>query len=186
MGSGIAAAEKKGHWEEGTSEEAVERVGMSEFDGLTREELLGMVLDLRQSVDVLTERVCALEAENEELRSRLGGGGKVIPSWVKANKPARIEKERKRRHKAFVRRRETPTEVVEHALERCPDCGRPLSGGTEHHARQVIEIPVAPVRVIEHRMTARYCGVCRKRYIGLSSRTLGGRYHNPPRRGGAA
>jgi hypothetical protein len=161
--------------EGGTSEEAVERVGVSEFDGLTREELLGIILELRRSVDVLTERVCALTKENEELRSGLGGG-KVIPSWVKANKPARIEKQRKRRHKAFVRRREIPTQVVEHALERCPDCGRPLSGGTEHHARQVIEIPVAPVRVIEHRMIARYCGVCKKTYmpkLDLSGEVVG-------------
>lgn len=138
---------------------------MSKFDGLTREELLGMVLDLRQSVDVLTERVCALEAENEELRSRLGGGGKVVPSWVKANKPARIEKERKRRKKSFTRRRETPTEVVEHALEVCPDCGRKLGGGTEHHSRQVIEIPAAAAQVIEHQVIARYCGVCGKIYV---------------------
>lgn len=138
---------------------------MSKFDGLTREELLGMVLDLGQSVDVLTARVCALEAENEELRSRLGGGVKVIPSWVKANKPTRAKKERKRRKKSFTRRRETPTEIVEHALDRCPACGRSLSGGTEHHGRQVIEIPVAPVRIIEHRVIARYCGVCRKIYV---------------------
>ena len=31
--------------------------------------------------------------------------------------------------------------------------------------RQVIEIPVAPVRVIEHRIVAGYCGVCQKRYM---------------------
>jgi len=150
-----------------------------DLDSLSREELVDLVRrqhqtileqgrvtdDLRQAIDGLTERVCALEKENEELRSKLGGGGREVPSWVKPNKPERKKKERKKRHKWFGRLRETPTEIVEHALDRCPDCGRPLCGGTVHHSRQVIEIPIMPVSVIEHRVVARYCGVCRKSYV---------------------
>ena len=51
------------------------------------------------------------------------------PSWVKANRPARPGKERKRRPHGFARRREEPTHRVEHATARCPDCQLPLQGG---------------------------------------------------------
>lgn len=157
--------------------QAVEREIVNDLDSLSREELIGIVLEqsqamekqrqalleLREAVDTLTERMGMLEKENEDLRSRLGGGGgKMAPAWVKANRPERRKKDRKKRQKSFARLRETPTEIVEHALDICPDCGRKLTGGTVHHSRQVIEIPIAPVRVIEHRAIARYCGVCHK------------------------
>lgn len=142
---------------------------MKSFDSLSREELVSIILEqhqaiveLRQAVDTLTERVRVLEKENEELRSKLGGGSGTAPAWVKANRSERRKKDRKKRQQSFTRRRETPTEIVEHAVEICPDCGRRLSGETVHHSRQVIEIPDAPVRIIEHRAIARYCGVCRK------------------------
>ena len=51
-----------------------------------------------------------------------------------------IQKERKRRGRAFVRRRERPDEEVRHTVERFPDCGRSLQGGWEHARRQVIEV----------------------------------------------
>lgn len=156
--------------------QAVEDEGVSEFDSLSREELVEIVqeqqgtileqhrgiVQLQGAVEALKARVSALEKENEQLRSRLGGGGKAAPHWVKPNRPQRRKKQRKKRQSCFVRRRETPTELVEHALEACPECGRRLSGGTVHHSRQVIEIPVTPVRIIEHRVIARYCGVCGK------------------------
>ena len=144
---------------------------MEEFDGLSREELVGIILEHR-------ELVLALSKEVEELRSQLGGGGtgRVMPPWPKANRPERLGKDRKKRKKSFVRRRETPTEVVYRALETCPDCGRALSDGTVKWYRQVIEIPVMPVRVIEHRIIAGYCGVCQKRYmprLDLSEEVVG-------------
>ena len=118
---------------------------MEEFDGLSREELVGIILEQR-------ELVLALSKEVEELRSQLGRGGdpgQSVPGWTKANRPERPKKDRKKRKKSFVRRRETPTEVVDHALDICPDCGRKLSDGTVKWRHQVIEIPVMPVRVIE-------------------------------------
>ena len=159
-------------------EAGVEQEIVSTFDSLPREELITIVLELHDAVEALKDQVSALEEENEQLRSRLGGGGKEVPSWVKANKPERRKKERKNRGKWYGRRRETPTEIVEHALERCPDCGRALTGGTVHHSRQVIEIPVTPVKIIEHRVIARYCGVCKKTHmpkLSLSGEVIGKR-----------
>ena len=134
---------------------------MSGLENLTREDLIAVILELR-------ENIAALETENEELRSRLGGGGQSTPEWVKPNRKERRAKERedrKTRKQSFVRRRDEPTEIVQHAVETCPDCGRRLSGGWLHKRRQVIEIPEVTVRVIEHQAIARKCGVCGKTHV---------------------
>ena len=133
---------------------------MSELETLTREDLIAIILELR-------ERIEALEAENAELRS--GKPGAVdAPEWAKPNRKERRAKEReerKRRKDSSVRRRDEPTEIVQHAVETCPDCGRRLSGGWLHKRRQVIEIPEATVRIIEHQAIARKCGVCGKTHL---------------------
>ncbi len=134
------------------------------MDELTREELISIILELR-------ERVAVLERENAELRARLGMGGGEKPStpeWVKPNRQERRAAERegrKKRGQAFTRKREIPTREVRHALDNCPDCGRKLSGGWIHSRRQVIEIPETPVEIIDHLLIARRCGVCEKEYI---------------------
>lgn len=158
---------------------------MSGLDQLSREELTAIVLRqhetiIRQekAIKSLTERVAALESEVDDLRSQLGGG-KGAPEWVKPNRKDRGERQRplrKKRKKSFVRRRETPTEIHEHAIDVCPDCGRGLRGGWLHRVRQVIEIPQTPVRIIEHRVFARRCGACGRVHIpklDLSKDVLG-------------
>jgi hypothetical protein len=121
----------------------------------TREELIAII-------ETLAARVAALE---EEVRRLRGGGDKDVPAWVKPNRPKKEKGERKRRGQAFMRPREQPDEIHEHAMERCPECGRKLCGGWKHGSHQVIEIVLPRVRVIEHRAIARWCGVCRKRWI---------------------
>ncbi len=128
---------------------------MENLASATREELI-------EIIEALAARVAALEEENRRLR---GGGGKEIPAWVKPNRPKEEKQPRKHRGQAFGRRREEPDEIHEHAMERCPDCGRRLCGGWKHGSHQVIEIILPQVRVIEHRAIARWCGVCRKRWI---------------------
>lgn len=152
---------------------------MGQFEELSREELIGIILQLKPQVDALAERVAELEAENADLRAQLGGGsggesGK--PDWVKPNRAQRRAAERAKRKSSFARKRDIPTEVVEHAVDICPDCGRPLSGGWVHSHRQVIELPLTPVRVIDHVLIGRWCGVCHKRYLpklDLSGQAVG-------------
>lgn len=143
---------------------------MSGLEELTREELIAIILGLQ-------DKVAELEAEVGRLRSQLpGGGAKVVPDWVKLNRKERREAERKKRQQSFVRRRDIPTETHLHAVESCPECGRELSGGWVHRRRQVIEIPDTPVRIIEHVIIARRCGVCGKRYVpkvDLSGQVVG-------------
>jgi len=119
---------------------------MTDANGLSRAELIAIIVELRRTNGVLAERVEFLEAEVERLRSQLPGGGlKVVPEWVKPNRKERREQERserKKRKQSFVRRRDIPTEVHEHALHECPKCGRKLYGGWLH------------------RIIRRKCGVC--------------------------
>jgi transposase len=157
---------------------------VSGLDELSRDQLMDLALKQHeiivmqeQAIKRLTERVEALEDELEKLRSQMGGGS--APEWVKPNRKERREQERserKKRKKSFVRPRETPTEIVKHAVESCPDCGRPLGGGWLHRVRQVIDIPQTPVRVVEHQVIARRCGVCGRVHIpklDLSKDVLG-------------
>ena len=147
---------------------------------VTIEDLLALVQDLQTQIAELRDENAALREENIALRvenlqlreefARRGGP----PSWAKANSPlqqkktkqkAQQQKERKKREQSSARKRETPTEIVSHALSHCPDCGRALTGGWTHRSRQIIEIPMMAARIIEHLLVARHCGVCDKRCL---------------------
>lgn len=127
---------------------------MRDLQSASREELLDLVA-------ALLARVAELEEENRRLRK---GGGKAVPAWVKPNRPPREAKPRTHRGRAFVRPREAPDEVREHAVEQCPKCGRKLTGGWVHRRRQVIEIELVR-RVVEHVVMGRRCGICGERRL---------------------
>ena len=134
-------------------------------------ELVNRFQILEKENERLREENQALRAENKLLREgseRKGGP----PPWVKpnvalANKKAKekAQKARKKRTQSYTRKREEPTNIVVHACERCPDCGRALSGGWKHARRQVIDIPQTPVCVTDHVVIARQCGVCNTRCL---------------------
>jgi len=145
-----------------------------------------MVLALQEQLAVLEKEMAelrsamaTLEKDNAELRFRLGGDGGAPPDWVKPNRKERRQAERaarKKRPQSFCRKRLIPTEVVVHAMETCPDCGRKLSNGWVHDRRQVVDLPDNPVRVRDHVRIGGWCGVCRKRYVpklDLSGEVLG-------------
>jgi len=118
------------------------------------------VAQLRATTAELQKRVDALE---KRLTTR---GGPGMPG----NKPTStttppVKKDRKKRSHGFGRKRMTPTEHVDHAVDTCPDCGTHLCGGWVQRTREVLEIPVLPVRVIEHRFIARECPECGKRCV---------------------
>lgn len=154
---------------------------MDGLDTLPREVLIARLQQMEESVVALQQRVAELEAQNELLRSQLAGKGpgNGLPPFVKPNrkrKEGRGQKERRKRGQSYTRRREEPTEYQEHALERCPDCGHKLSGGWVLRRRQQIEVPQVRVRVIEHVVKGRYCGVCGKTHVpklGVAEGVLG-------------
>ncbi len=139
---------------------------MREFDILSRDDLIALAKQLWALKEQLEAQVALLHAELEKLRrDPPSGTARPVPSFVKPNRPPKEKKAREKRPHSYVRPRETPTQVIEHAVDSCPDCGRHLAGGWVHRVRQVIEIPTPRYEVIEHRMLRRYCGVCRKSHM---------------------
>lgn len=133
-----------------------------------RETLLGiiahqqaMITELRATIGELQQRIAAVEAQMR------GGGKRGMPGNKPSSVPQPLQGKppRKQRGHGFGRLRMTPTERVEHAVEVCPDCGVPLSGGWVQRTREVIDIPVAPVQVTEHRYLMRRCPRCKRRQM---------------------
>ena len=126
----------------------------------SREELIEVVGQLLSYFGTLEARIKELEGQ----RKRPTGGVKqgTPPAWVKANRPASSQKERKKRTHGFARLREELTHRVEHATASCPDWQVPL-GGVVRGRRQVISLPRVRARVTEHVALERTCSRCRKR-----------------------
>jgi hypothetical protein len=127
---------------------------------LSRDELVGLVRAQDATIAELQRRIAALE------QRLVGRGG----SGMSGNKPvrpkvAKPEKPRKKRESGYGRPRLPPTETIQHCLEACPVCQTRLVGGWVQATREVIEVPLAPVRVIEHQYVARVCPVCQKRPV---------------------
>ena len=131
----------------------------------------------------LEEDIVALRAENAVLRTELAAAAEAIarlqariteleqrktptPGFVKAN-TERKEREGPRKKRApehnAGRGRAEPTQTVQHAYERCPDCGYLLRGHSVARTREVIDLPPPPpVVVTEHQILKRYCPVCQR------------------------
>ena len=137
------------------------------------------VATLRTENAQLRAEVAAAQAVIAQLRGELqaalgqretppqpAGPGK--PAFVRAATPrkeaAADQEPRKKRaaeHNKGRRREEQPTRIVQHALERCPDCGYALRGQSVDWHRQVVELPPPPpVEVVEHQYLKRHCPVC--------------------------
>jgi transposase len=122
------------------------------------------------------EQVSAMQAENQTLNEQLRVAQQRIeelekqktppPPFVKANvvkpqaeaKQARKKREAKHNH---GRKRETPTQVVEHRIKYCSVCASALGGISVARRRQVIELPPPPaVEVTEHVVYHGWCSHC--------------------------
>ena len=140
------------------------------------DELAGQVAVLREQVRALKAEVHRLRAENARLRGaapevaeEAAGetaaapprGRKSPPRWAKAN-VVRVQVRRPRRPRAPVpgRRRETADRRIMHALSHCPSCATALRRGRVVGRRQVIELPITPVEVVEHVVWERRCPGC--------------------------
>lgn len=88
-----------------------------------------------------------------------------MPGRTPTEAPARPAQPRKRRHRGYGRHRMAVTERRIHVLEQCPACGTRLTGGSVKRTREVLEVPVAPVTVIEHVYLERRCPGCGRRCV---------------------
>ncbi|MDM4723470.1 IS66 family transposase [Micromonospora sp. WMMA1363] len=134
-------------------------------------ELLERLAVLEQALARANARIEALEAENAELRRRLGQNPRnssMPPSAQGLGKPApKSLRGRSRRRSGgqdghpgrTLRQVEDPDETVRHEPVACGGCGdllaeAPLAAVTR---RQVFEIPPVTARVVEHRLNTRRC-----------------------------
>ena len=130
-----------------------------------RADLLAYIAVLEATVAAQQQTVATLAARVHELERRLGSSdGQGMPG----NKPAAATRSkatgrpRKKRAHGFARRRsDRPTRRVVHAAAVCPACATPLTGGWAAWRREVIELPAAPVQVVEHVVLTRRCPSCR-------------------------
>ena len=120
-------------------------------------DLVAVILEQRTVIAQLQKRV-------RELEQQLGLGGPKPPSVVaKPAAPRQDRKSRKPRSVNFSRPKEASTNSVAHFPETCPDCGRYLSGGSPGRTRQIVDIEPSSVRITDHVLYERWCGVCGKR-----------------------
>jgi len=118
-------------------------------------------------IEIITDQqatITELQKQIDALRARLAD--KSSPG-MPGNKPASLKRRprktsRKPRPKGFSRPRSTPTRQEQHAANECPDCHTQLQGGWVKKRREVIEVPLVPVEVIEHVYLARQCPLCGK------------------------
>ena len=138
------------------------------------------------------EQVSTMQAENHTLKEQLAAAHQRIeelekqktppPPFVKANvvKPqAEAKQERKKRDPKHNhgRKRQAPTQVVEHRIKYCPVCASALGGISVARRRQVIELPPPPpVEVTEHVVYhgwCSHCGIWREAPLDVSREVVG-------------
>ena len=149
--------------------------------------LCALVEQLRETNRQQRTLIEQLHEEQEALRQQKRATSTPTPTFVKPNthkeKGDRPRKTRRQRaaeqSEKAVRRRETPTEIRRHALDRCPDCGYALHGESVARRRQVIDLPEMPaVQVVEHQVIKRWCPACQAWHrprLDLSDTVLGRR-----------
>jgi len=133
----------------------------------SRDELLAVIAQQQATITQLQATVATLEARVHELERRLGtGGGRGMPG-LKAQEaaPPGPPRARKRRQQNFARRRQAPTRQVVHAVAACPGCGTALVGGSVKRTREVLDLVLTPVEVVEHVYLARRCPGCGRRCV---------------------
>jgi transposase len=142
------------------------------------------ITQLREELATAYALIAQLRSELEQLRKQLAERERdTSPSFIKPNTPkseGAVDKQSRRKRakeQNAARRRETPTRIVGHKLEQCPDCGYALRHPTLAKRRQVIQLPPPqPVEVIEHQLFRSWCARCCKWHyacVDLSGQVVG-------------
>lgn len=138
----------------------LDRDGLEQLD---RAALITLVLTQQARLVVLEGQVAALTTRVDALSGAPPPPAppRPLPPFVKPTRPAKAAKRpRKARAVSFARRRDTPTRVIDHAVDTCPGCGTALGGGEVVRRRQVLHIPRVAVEVQEHVVRRRTCPGC--------------------------
>lgn len=141
---------------------------------LLREENKG----LRELLEAALARIAKLETELEQARNT----SPSAPAFAKASSSKKKGDDKQPRRKRAkeqngARRRDTPTQTIQHKLEQCPTCAYPLRHARLAGQRQVIELPPPqPVEITEHQLFKGWCARCCKwhyAHVDLSTAVIG-------------
>lgn len=143
---------------------------------MTIEALEEEVRRLRQELAEAHTLIAKLQAELERLRA--DPPPRIKPNTAKPKeKTERKERRKRAKEENGARPRETPTQIVQHTIQECPDCHYPLSRRLLASPRQVIELPPPqPVEVTEHQIFKSWCARCGKWHyapLDLSGQVVG-------------
>jgi transposase len=132
----------------------------SGIEGLSKDELIDLVLELHAANEALREENAQLRERVGKLEAKLKGPPKTpknssVPPSAGRKANSRKSSGRRKRgaqkgHKGASRHRGEPDVTIECRAQRCPECGADLSNADQHFvgSNQVIEIPpVKPVVV---------------------------------------
>jgi len=136
---------------------------------LDKEQLIDIILELREMVKRLTARIEFLEGQ----LAKHSGNSSKPPSSDGLKKPSpKSQRETGKRqsggqpgHKGeTLEAVAQPDEVVRYRLEACPDCQHDLSGVAVEAVsqRQVFELPPLRLQVTEHQAEQKRCPHCRR------------------------
>jgi transposase len=141
------------------------------------------VITLRAEVASLKEQLAQTLAVIAQLQAELDKHRSEPPSFVKPNTPKPKDKtdKQQRRKRAKdqngARRRETPTQTIQHKIDECPTCRYPLQHPQLALRRQVIELPPPqPVEITEHQLYKSWCPRCQRWHcasVDLSTQVIG-------------
>ena len=139
-----------------------------------REELITAILRLRDENSYLKHQLNLLRRRLEQLQKKTPTDHP--PPHFKPNAPETPPGERRKRIVNFGRKRDVPDRIVNHAYQRCPDCGAKLYGGWLKSRRQIIDLPLPAVTVTEHQVFEHWCSACHKKVsprLDLADAVLG-------------
>ncbi len=160
-------------------------MGLEDEVGRLRTENAQLWEQLRVALEQLAQALARIEQLERELKD-IKNAKNALPSFVKPNTPksklkdTTENKPRRKRAKdqnGARRREQMPTQIIQHNIETCPECGYGLSQTQLAGRRQVIELPPPqPVEVTEHQLYKSWCARCQKWHypsVDLSTAVIG-------------
>jgi transposase len=146
---------------------------------MTERTLEEEVMQLRAELAEARALIAELRAELDRVRNEKADPPPFIkPNTPKSKSSADKQLRRKRaKEQNGARRRDTPTQTIQHKVEHCPTCAYPLRHARLAGQRQVVELPSPqPVEITEHQLFKSWCARCSKwhyAHVDLSTQVIG-------------